>query len=373
MNKDKLIKFFKNIAAVMLLISLLAIVYYQNRDKEIFRRDVQITDNSEKNSDVYDGYTAGDIAKVGGDILFVTSTSYSIVKPNGNVKTKEAALSDPVVYAEGDYAIYYNKADKEAFVLKHDKPRYTVISDNRIIKAKVTDEGYSIVVTEKEGYTSEIIVYDAIGDAVFKWDISESEFLDADVDPINSHIVVSTTNVKDGKLSGIVMLIDMTEAKIQKKKNFKSELFYNVKINKNGTYTALGSDSLAYFNRNGTLKWSLGYGNDYLIKADISTPDKILLAFSAPGSGIKGNSSLLRLVDRLGKVYAETTLNGTAEDVKVNGSLCGVAVGKNVYLLNDRLETEKTLVSKSSIKKVSFFGDGKHLFVLSNSGGEIIK
>ena len=48
-------------------------------------------------------------------------------------------------------------------------------------------------------------------------------------------------------------------------------------------------------------------------------------------------------------------------------------IGKNVYLLNDRLETEKTLVSKSSIKKVSFFGDGKHLFVLSNSGGEIIK
>lgn len=121
----------------------------------------------------------------------ITPSSFSVLNIKGEGKPREIAMPSPVISGSGDYVVYHNADDKEAFVCKRERPRYSVKTDNRIIRAKVTRGGYSVIVTEKEGYSSEIIVYDGGGDAVFKWDVSKSEFLDADADPDRSRVALS--------------------------------------------------------------------------------------------------------------------------------------------------------------------------------------
>lgn len=377
MNKEKIINILKNAAAIVVFCALLTIILYQNRDRDIFGLRAKETGNepgtAQTRSDIAGDGASGDICRVGDGVAVITPSSFSVLNIKGEGKPREIAMPSPVISGSGDYVVYHNADDKEAFVCKRERPRYSVKTDNRIIRAKVTRGGYSVIVTEKEGYSSEIIVYDGGGDAVFKWDVSKSEFLDADADPDRSRVALSQLSAGESGIEGEIVLLDMKEAKVLQKKTFKNKLFYNIKFNRNGTYTALGSDSLAYFNRDGSVKWEKKYGDRTLLKADISQPDMMVLAFSAAGSGVKGNSTELEVVGRLGKVTAKRTMNGLADAVSASGSEIAAAFGKKVYVMDNGLKTERKLEAGSSVKKLEFFGDNKHLFVLGNSGGEIMK
>lgn len=376
MNKQKIIDILKNAAAIVVLCALLIIIFYQNRERDIFglrEKETQKTAADGARTDIIGDGLSGDICRVGDSVAVITANSFSVLNLKGEGKPREIAMPSPVLSGSGDYAIYYNSDDKEAFVCKRERLRYTVKTDNRIIRAKVTRGGYAVVATEKEGYSSEIVIYDAGGDAVFKWDISKSEFLDADADPDNSRVALSQLSSGESGIEGEIVLIDMKEAKAVKKKTFKNKLFYNIEFNRNGTFTALGSDSLAYFNRDGSMKWETEYGERTLLKADISQPDMMVLAYSAAGSGIKGNSTEIEIVGRLGKVTAKRTLNGLADAVRVSGSEIAAAFGKKIYVLDNGLKTKRKLEAESSVKKLEFFGDNKHLFVLGNSGGAIME
>ena len=377
MNKEKIINILKNAAAIVVFCALLTIILHQNRDRDIFGLRSENSENApgaaKTQSELQGDGVTGDICRVGDGIAVITPNAFSVLNIKGEGKPREIAIPSPVISGTGDYVVYHNAGDKEAFVCKREKMRYSVKTDNRIIRTKVTHGGYSVIVTEKEGYSSEIIVYDSGGDAVFKWDISKSEFLDADADPDRSRVVLSQLSTGESGIEGEILLLDMKEAKVVQKKTFKNKLFYNVEFNRNGTYTALGSDSLAYFNKDGSVKWEKEYGDRTLLKADISQPDMMVLAFSAAGSGVKGNSTELEVVGRLGKVTAKRTLNGLADAVSASGSEIAAAFGKKVYVMNNGLKTERKLEADSSVKKLAFFGDNKHLFVLGNSGGKIME
>ena len=47
-------------------------------------------------------------------------------------------------------------------------------------------------------------------------------------------------------------------------------------------------------------------------------------------------------------------------------------LGKKLYITNERLKDKDTLEADSSIKKVEFFTDDNHLFVLGNSSVQIL-
>ena len=232
--------------------------------------------------------------------------------------------------------------------------------------------GYALVVTEKEGYSSEATVYNRAGEAIFRWSLSKSEFLDGDINADNNKIVVSAIDAEDKVMQGKMMLIDITDAKVEKEEIFDSDIFYTVDFNRNGTYVATGSSYLAYFNANGTLKWKRDYSGRTLLKTDITQPDVLVLAFSAAGSGIRGNSTEVEVINRLGKVIAKRTINSIADDISVSGQKIAIAFGKKLYVTNTLLEEEKIYEAESSIKKTEFFTGGKHLFILGNSSEEII-
>ena len=143
-------------------------------------------------------------------------------------------------------------------------------------------------------------------------------------------------------------------------------------FNRNGTSVAVGSDALVYFNADGGAKWRYKYGGRTLIKADVSQPNSMVLAFSAKGSGIKGNSTEIEVINRLGKRAAEITASGISDDISTSTEGIAVAFGKTAHIYDFNLSEEQQLQSETGIKKLVFFRDGKHLLVIGNSGGKIL-
>lgn len=374
MNKQKIFNILKNAFLILIVICLFVIIYYQNRDRglsKIFNNENSAI--SKENDASMEGYLSGDICRVDDKVAFLTTTSYSVVDKDGESSDTEIAISQPVINSEGNFVIYYSKDSKEATVCKKESEYYTLNVENRIIKSKVNRNGYALVVTEKDGYSSEILVFNKVGEPIFKWDLSKSEILDADINSDNNKIAVSVLETAENKMRGKVMLIDITDATVRENQYFESEVLYNVEFNRNGTFIAVGNEKLAYFNADGTLKWEHSYDGKTLLKADISNPDMMVLAFSATGSGVKGNSTDIEVINRLGKAISEKTVDGLADDISVNNKRIAIAFGRTVKIYDQNLKEKDSAEAETGIKRLVFYDDDKNLFVLGNTGGNIIK
>lgn len=374
MNKGKILNILKNVSAVIVIIAMFVIIFYQNRDRDIFKfgqeESSKVVSTSRDNTAEF---SVGDIQKLGDRVAFLTTTAYSILDENAEGESITLALSEPQLHTEGEYAVCYNLDSAEAAVFKNAGEAYTVKTDNKILRAKVNRNGYLFVATEKEGYNCECMVFNRDGEAIFKWDVSKSEFLDGDINCSNNAIAISLSSAGDKKLLGEVILIDITDAEVIKKKTFDSGIFYSVDFNSNDTYTALGSHSLTYFNSDGTEKWSYKFGEDTLLKADASNHDMMVLAFADSGGIIEGSSTNVKIINRLGKVTTEKTYDGVIDDIASGDDSIALAFGKKIYVTNSRLREKKTVRTDYSVKKVALYDDNKHLFVLGTSGGEILE
>lgn len=375
MNKQKIFSLLKNIAAIIVMLAMFVIIFYQNRDRDIFKfgREESTLISQNQTDTSSQGYTSSDVRPLEDKVCYITTSTYNLLDEKANGSKLSIALSDPVLHTEEEYALCYNKNALEFTVYKRDREYYTVTAENRIICAKVSGNGYSFVATEKEGYNCECSVYNRSGEKVFKWDISKSEFLDGDINYDNKAIAISVATSGEEKLLGEVILIDITDAKIIEKKAFESQLFYTVDFNRNGTYTALGSEALAYFNADGTTKWLYDFDGNTLLKADVSNPDMMVLAFSQMGSGIKGNSTNVAVLNRLGKVTGKRSFDGLADDISVSENAVAFAFGRNIYVTNSALEDKKTVKSETGVKKIALYSDNEHLFVIGASQASIIK
>ena len=373
---EKIKRLIKNILAILVLISLCAIIFYQNRDRDFLDLGKSESEKAEEEvktpEHITDGISGRVIAKVTGGIVSITSNTLEITEKNGKRETESIAVSNPVIHSEGDYFLYYGVDGKEITVKKGQKEYYKISTDNRLIRAKVNRNGYSFVATEKEGYSSEITVYNRVGEPIFKWSLSKSEFLDGDLNSDNNKIVFSTVDAMENIMQGKLTLIDITNAQVEKEEIFESEIFYLTDFYRNGTYTALGNNKLVYFNSNGTKKWEYSYEGRELLKAELTEPDNMVIAFSAAGSGIKGNSTEVEVVNRLGELIKTRTIPSILDDIAVSKNKIALAFGKKLYITNEILKDKDTLEADSSIKKVEFFTDDNHLFVLGNSSVQII-
>lgn len=374
MNKEKILYILKNIAAVVVIIAMFIIIFYQNRDRDIFKfgqnESNKVVSTAQNNAE---GYSGGDIKRIGDKVALLTTKSYSVLDKDAKGQSTSVALSTPVLHTEGEYAACYNIDSTEITVFKGDAEVYKIKTDNKILRAKVNKNGYLFVVTEKEGYNCESMVFNRKGEAIFKWDVSKSEFLDGDINCSNNAIALSLTAAGNNKLVGEVVLIDITDAEIIKKETFDSSVFFSLNFNNNDTYVALGNSHLAYFNSDGTKKWLYNFDGKTVLKADVSNHDMMVIAFAATGGVIDGNSSDIKIINRLGKVMSEKTYDGIIDDISLSNTAIALVFDKEIFVVNSNLKEKKTLKTDYSIKKVELYDDNVHLFVLGKSSGEILK
>lgn len=374
MSKEKLLYILKNIATVIVIIAMFIIIFYQNRDRDIFKfgqnESSKIISSTQSNAE---GFSDGDIKRIGDKVAVLTTKTYSILDKDAKGQSVKVALSEPRIHTEGEYAACYTLDSTEVIVFKNEIEAYRIKTDNKILTVKVNKNGYLFVVTEKEGYNCESMVFNRAGEAIFKWDVSKSEFLDGDINCSNNAIALSLAAAGNNKLVGEVVLIDITDAEIIKKETFDSSVFFSLDFNNNDTYVTLGNDMLTYFNSDGTKKWSYKFGKRTLSKADISNHDMMVLAFSATGGVINGNSTDVKVINRLGKVTSQKKYNGVIDDISLSNTSIALVFDKEIFVVNSNLKEKKMLKTDYSIKKVALYDDNEHLFVLGKSSGEILK
>ena len=376
MNRQKIIKLIKNAASVILILALLVIIFYQNRDRDILKfgktESSRIVTSSQENI-TSDSYSKSDAGMLGDSVAFLSPSVFSVLDKSAEGEEVTVAFSTPVLHTDGDYAVIYDENSKSASVYKNKRLSYSIVTEEEIIKAKINANGYLLVTTKKEGYNSECVVYNKSGEAIFKWDISKSEFIDGAVSYNNKKIILSVASVEDNKLYGELLVLDITNAKILKKHRYESRIFYDVRIYTGDTAAAFGDGLLVYLNSDGEEKWRYDYSDKNLVKADITEPDMMVLAFLPEGIVVQGSNTDVKVLNRLGIVVAEKTFEGSIDDISINHDTIAFAFGKQVVITNNDLKEKKILENDSGIKKIALYSDGKHVLVIGNSEVKILE
>ncbi len=363
------------IMAAVVLALLVFVIAYQNRDRSLGGEIVDILGSgrgADENRSV-EGYAGGAALTVGKKALLLTTNTFLLMDENGRGSAKDISIASPAAWAEGEYIVVYDREGRDFSLYKDDKQIYALRTEYPIISAKVNKNGYAFVAGEPSGGGAEIRVYNDKGAAIYAWNMGSGEFVDMDLSADNSRLVISSVSDAEDELRGELTVVRLDKTERQAAGFQEDEIYFNVKINRDYTISALGSERLALYNSDGALRWELGYDGRTLLGADISNPDAMIICCESAASGLMGKSTQIEMVNRMGEVTASTEMNGLCEALSVSGGHIAASAGNRVFIYNEKCQLQKELLSDFAVKRMALFSSGKAAFVMSGSAGNIIK
>lgn len=205
-RKKRIIRFF--IAFIILSLTLTIYVmrntwmpYFEdivdNVKFEVLQKD------KDKNSDFPITLTSSSdykVKKLDNKIAILTDTYYNVYTPDGGICfSKQHAMANAVMKTAGKRAIIY---DQGAFTFRVEskfKEIYTKKLDEKIMYANISREGYTVVVTMSDRYSSFMTVYDENGNEIFYSSNSE-KIIGVDFTSKSNGCIISTMTTKNAQV-----------------------------------------------------------------------------------------------------------------------------------------------------------------------------
>ena len=158
MNKKKLLNILKNSAAVVVIAAMFVVIFYQNRDRDIFKFGKEESSKFiSASQDTAEGFSGGDIARLREGVAFLTTTSYCVLDENAQGESVPIAMSEPQLHTEDDYAACYNLDSREVTVFKKNIVIYTVKTDIKFFVQRLIKTVISLSQQRKRGITVNVL------------------------------------------------------------------------------------------------------------------------------------------------------------------------------------------------------------------------
>lgn len=374
MKKERMASIVKILLAVIILAVLIFVIAYQNRDRS-FGNVVNILSggSAAEEGRSIEGYAGGTTLPYGKQALLVTTNTFMLMDDDGDGRVVDISVPSPGASVGGKYILIYDRDGRDFTLYEGQKLIYALRSEAPIIAGKVNQNGYVLVASAVLGGGTDVTVYNNKGDAVYAWSMGSGEFVDMDLSPDNSRMVISSVGAAVDELRGELSVVRIDSTQRLASGYETDEIYFNVKMNRDYTISALGSSQLALYNSDGSRRWALDYQGRTLLSADITNPDMMIICCESASSGLMGNSTQIEIVNRMGEITASTTFDGRCENLSQSSGDFAVSAGNRVYVYNERCQLKKELLSDFGVKHMALFDGGKAAFVMSGSAGNIVK
>lgn len=303
----------------------------------------------------------------------VTGGNFIITDENGEVKTTENfVITDPVIHSKGNYTIAADLEGDTAKLYEKGDVKATVTATGKIKSVVTNANGFFAIATKETGYDAVITVYRKSGEAIYRYRITDSIFLDMDISANNRKLVVLEANLKGGTVGSNVVLVEFNRENAESVFYEKGNMYIDVHFNKNGSFVCLGNEKCVIYRPDGSKQGEIGYNDRKLIAADIATDDMICLGFEAginDGAGTSG----MEIYDKNGKKRGEITFEDTLEHISVNGKYVAVSHGDSVDVVKSDGKVKMTFEASAPVRYGVPFEDGKAVVVFSGGNTVILK
>ncbi len=227
-------------SAIILLVLLLTVLIFSNRDRLSFTSIKNWVEygvlnmNSEEsfpvstNSDVING---GNFSSTDRNLVYASDTRYAVLNNYGKtVYTNPQAFSNPVMAqaADSDLALVYNLGGTGFCIYNLDSQIYASDAEDNIVVADIAKNGTYALVTEKDGYLSKLYVYSDENKQIFAYSFADYYITSVSLDNKGKTVVLSGISAHDGTQMSAVYVLDFTKEEPVVFKEFENNILYYV-------------------------------------------------------------------------------------------------------------------------------------------------
>ena len=367
-----LIRLLAFLATAALVMGAVALVVYRdalNLDalrRYLTYRSLEKNESGQAREFQYNGDSSNSFATLDGGLLVCSTTGIQLFSQSGTLYVNETvSMEHPVITVGGAAAAVYDAGGQKlfAYVDREEAFSYTAEGDNVILSARLNENGWLTLITQKSGYKGSVTVYNAAFQQMLTEDISSSFVSDATVSPDNKTLAVVALG--------------------QNGTDFESKLrFYGLSDGLLKSEASLGSDVVLDLKWDGRGIWTLGEENVTLTDGTgqrlgrWQADQQVLKEFSLGGDGFavlllgryrSGNVGELVVVDASGQQSASLSLREETRSISAAGRYISVLSAARLDIYTSNLEPYASLEETAGIRRVIQREDGSVMLIGAES------
>jgi len=280
--------------------------------------------------------------------------------------SKPLLLNKPMVKSSGSYLLVADSGGKDIYLLKGRSIRWNEKLENAIINADVNKKGYVSVVTEKESYKGEVIVYDSYGNWMFTTARAEDFILSARVLASSQSTLITTVSASGDSVNTNFEFVDMY-GKTQTTVTMENEIVSSAVELSNGWVVAAGSNSILCINSKDETRWKHSFDRIYSITALSGKNVVAAVRVKDKSSLLDGGKTYIKVIDIRGNISDIYLLESDVINIKEYDGIIAINTGEEVHFINSDGEVKAAYEPEMTVEDVFFIDKNQALVILSNS------
>lgn len=265
-------------------------------------------------------------AEYGDAILFVNETLYRAYSQSGKLLWDSSIqMQDPTLIVRGSYVLISETGAKKVSLYKGKKHLFTENCDGNIISADLSENGDIVLVTEKDYFKGQVVVFNKSGKIIYAWDSGSYNILDAAISK-DRDVAVSLLNTDSGADS-FISCFNVKGDTRYKTENFKNTIIFDLEYSGDRLNAISESHSIG-INKKGKIIWDYSFDGKVLENYAIAKNGSKLLLFES------GSTGEIVVVSAGGKSFAPIKTETMPDHISIKSDYIAYNSGRDIIITN---------------------------------------
>jgi len=317
------------------------------------------TPKNEMSPIAFDSAENARFADYKGDIVCVTETSYRGYDKKGKkLWDIPIQMQDPQVSVRGSYVLINETGAKKLKLYKGKKKVFDATSYGNIVSADLSKKGDIVVVTEKEYYKGQVLVFNKHGEVIFAWSSGSYNILDAAISP-KRKVAISFLNTDTGADS-FITCYDVNGEQKYKTGTYKNTVIFDVQFD-GEDLNAIADNRCIGYNKKGKKEWEHSFGDKTLKNYDIAENGSKVFLLENGGIGE------IIAISAGGKKYNTIKPQSMPDVVSIKSNRIAYNNGRDLVSSKFNGRSRRRAICSSDIKQMYILDGNEILCVYSSS------
>lgn len=299
-----------------------------------------------------------------GDNCFIVASQTNVSGYNNSGKevfSYQHGYEIPVVKNSPARFMLYSQGGTEYSVYNFNKNLYTQKTDNPILAANLSRNGYFAVATQSDSYTSQVTVYDDDAKQIYKWFCSDYIINDLVLSADGETLALSVFNTQNGVYNSKIYILKYDSATPVKLFEFNNDLIVSLRnFDSNGFYAVFG-------NKTEFIKWK-----SFESTAETFEKNIIFSRGDSDNSVIvtcreaNVNDNTVYIFDDKGTQKGSFEFSSEINDIILKGKYIYILSDRKIYVYNLKCEKLNTKDCDFGIERIVPVGNFKVAVINDN-------
>ena len=295
-------------------------------------------------------------------LVVVNQNSIQFLRQDGTALfSHQVQMSQPALDVGGDYAVAYDIGGRNLVVAAKDQVllELTLEEGYGWISARLNEEGWLTVVSEKSGYKGAVTVYNDQQEPMFTYNSSSRFLMDAQVSADCKTVLVEALGQEGGSFCTQQIVYELDKTEPSSETLLLDHLFMDLHQVEN-TWISVSDKDISFTDGKGTQMGEYTYGGLYLRQYSLGGSGFIALLLNRYQAGSIGT---LVTVDESGEVIASMDVTQEVLDISACGNYLAVLMSNSLVVYDRQLQEYSRLTDTDYASRVLMESDGSALVI----------